>query len=430
MRRLVFRALVLSTVALFACKPRQEGRSGLASSKPPTSGERHGKQADSRVFLTSQNADQTLAVKIFRFLLDATNTHPELVGCKEVPGAMPTKECSTYDPATRSDFIYCFGQSDTDIHFDIAKLDNVNCSFTSSSWPKVSSYLATAVLPPLLAPAASGGSVVIGGKRKLACSNTRDSWECNYEGFEDSVRDFLAERLVVRPDDFGSLTPPPGAKDEHGRPLPSSSQVSAVHVGMEAIVARTYKGNDGDLQRFMGYLPDEEEAEMKAHIEDVNYHSHCQEAEVFSLLDYSSEGYRDINKGLRTFDVTPAAIEPQLDGRIRTTISAVNCAKKIRAGVVVRGATLSPEKLARYIPGAFITEPAFTSTTVGTDVHSSFAGNVEFQYFDAKGADLTNLSLLNEEGEAELLFQAGTLFKVLTREQEENLTIIKLIPIP
>lgn len=425
-------ALLLAAACVVSCKTTE--RSELASSQPPTSGERKGKQGSSRVFLASTpNVKQTLNYRVWMHLSELFATRPDLVGCKNVSGAMPTRECTTYDPATRADFLYCFAQSDNPgTTFDPAKLDNINCSYTAAAWPVVSSYLADKILPTLLDGAAAGQTTVeLGGAKKLKCAKADAAWKCQYEGFGNSVEDFVAKRLVLRPADFGDLVPPAGAVDELGKPLPKGSKTSQVTLKGGAVVAKTFKADQPTQDAMLAYLPDTDEAAFKDHMENVGYTSPCKPAEVFALMDYSMDGYKDVNAAMRKLNADAnAAIDPTVDTRVRSTISGVNCARKANAGVVVRGATLSPEKLARYKPGAFVVEPSFTSTTIGEEVHSSFEGNTEFQIFDAKGADLTNLSMLNEEGEGELLFQAGSLFKVLAREQDGELTIIKMAYIP
>ena len=279
--------------------------------------------------------------------------------------------------------------------------------------------------------AGGASQATLGVTKKLGCTKSDNTWQCRYDGFGESVTDFIAKRLVLRPDSFGNMTPPADAKDDFGRPMAKSSKLSKVILKSGPTVASEYRADQPTLKAMLDYLPDTEEASFKDHLADVGYHAPCKPAELYALMDYSQEGYKDTNSSLRKLYADPAApIDAVVDTRTRVTVSGVNCAKKISTGVVVRGATLTPDKLARYQPGAFVIEPAFTSTSVGEQVHSSFEGNVEFQIFDGKGANLTQLSLLNEEGEQELLFQAGSIFKVLSKEQDDNVTVIKMAYVP
>jgi hypothetical protein len=431
--------LMIFNLVLFvnACKSpnkgAENGDSNLASSDQPTTGERKGKIGSSRVkFEGVRDVENMLAVRIWRHLAATAKSSPTLVDCKDVPGANPTKACITYDPKSRADQLYCFAQSDT-AKFNANKLHNVHCDFVSSDWPKLSSYLSTTVLNDLLKKSVTAaGDVSIGKKKQLNC-NGAPNWDCAFKGFDNDVKDYLAKRLVIRPVSIGSLTPARGELDELSRPLPKSSAESKVQVGGEFVVAKTYKASDAVLKEFMTYLPIDSVKDFDAHLADVGYKANCRNPEIYALMDYSGDGYKDVNAALRKLDLEGAQstkLDPVLNSRVRSTISGLNCAKKIKSGVVVRGATLSSDKLKRYEKGKFVVEPAFTSTTIGEETLLDFKGNVEFQIFDAVGADLTNLSLRNENGEQELLFQAGSLFKVVGREEEGSLTVIKMVYAP
>ncbi|MBF6144937.1 ADP-ribosyltransferase [Nocardia nova] len=77
-------------------------------------------------------------------------------------------------------------------------------------------------------------------------------------------------------------------------------------------------------------------------------------------------------------------------------------------GTVWRGTSLSPEELARYVPGETVTEAAFTSTS--RDPRRIFTGNVEFVIHSSTGRDISGLSA--RPGEREVLFDRNTTFEV------------------
>ena len=85
-----------------------------------------------------------------------------------------------------------------------------------------------------------------------------------------------------------------------------------------------------------------------------------------------------------------------------------------------RGATLTPNEIAGYVPGSVVTEAAFTSASVGR----SFGGNVRFTIRSLHGKRIDRLS--RYPSEREVLFRAGTRFRVLSSRREGGLTKIEL----
>ena len=85
-------------------------------------------------------------------------------------------------------------------------------------------------------------------------------------------------------------------------------------------------------------------------------------------------------------------------------------------GTVYRGVTLSPESIAKYVPGETVVESAFTSTskTMGT----SFPGNTKFVIQSLEGKDVSLLS--KYPGEQEILFRPGSPFKVLSKTTDAS----------
>ncbi|WP_227834241.1 ADP-ribosyltransferase [Nocardia macrotermitis] len=77
-------------------------------------------------------------------------------------------------------------------------------------------------------------------------------------------------------------------------------------------------------------------------------------------------------------------------------------------GTVWRGAQLTEEQIARYVPGTTITEPAMTSTT--RDRGMMIPGNVEFIIHSETGRDISALSA--RPNELEVLNGGGTEYEV------------------
>lgn len=80
---------------------------------------------------------------------------------------------------------------------------------------------------------------------------------------------------------------------------------------------------------------------------------------------------------------------------------------------VVRGAQLSPKQLEQYMVDEIVTERGFTSTSA--DIDKRFEGNVRFVIESKHGKLISFLSAYPEE--QEVMFQAGTRFRVLSRDR-------------
>ena len=85
-----------------------------------------------------------------------------------------------------------------------------------------------------------------------------------------------------------------------------------------------------------------------------------------------------------------------------------------------RGATLTPEEIAKHIPGEIITKHAFTSASMG----QGFGGNARFIITSLHGKRIDGLSA--HPSELEVLFKAGTRFRVLSNERKGSITEIRL----
>ena len=85
-----------------------------------------------------------------------------------------------------------------------------------------------------------------------------------------------------------------------------------------------------------------------------------------------------------------------------------------------RGATLTREEFAKYVPGQVATEYAFTSASMGR----GFGGNAVFTIRSRHGKRIDGLS--RYPSEREMLFKAGTRFRVLSVESEGGTTKIEM----
>jgi hypothetical protein len=144
---------------------------------------------------------------------------------------------------------------------------------------------------------------------------------------------------------------------------------------------------------------------------------------LWALADYTGPGHEDLNNALRT---------DTMDASQQARVDALNQAlEKLppHSGSVFRGTNLPPDVLARYQPGAVVTESAFFSTTMDLNVAQSpaFAGNVEFRILSRTGRDISSLSMYPSE--QEVLFQSDATFFVVDRRSDPltGLTIIEMI---
>ncbi|WP_228002517.1 ADP-ribosyltransferase [Nocardia australiensis] len=119
--------------------------------------------------------------------------------------------------------------------------------------------------------------------------------------------------------------------------------------------------------------------------------------------DPDAHVYADLNRQLRD--------DGDLDAEqqdLAANISAGLHALPPHVGTVWRGAHLSPEEIARYIPGHTVPESAFTSTS--TDRRRIFTGNVEFVIHSTSGRDISPYSI--RPNEHEVLFDRNSRFEV------------------
>ncbi|MEV6095093.1 ADP-ribosyltransferase [Nocardia sp. NPDC051981] len=113
--------------------------------------------------------------------------------------------------------------------------------------------------------------------------------------------------------------------------------------------------------------------------------------------------YADLNKRLRS----GADLDPH-QAELADHISSALDKLPTFEGTAWRGTNLSPEDLARYVKGATVREPSFTSTS--TDRNRIFTGNVEFIMHSTNGREVSPLSA--RPAEKEILFDRNATFEV------------------
>lgn len=160
-----------------------------------------------------------------------------------------------------------------------------------------------------------------------------------------------------------------------------------------------------------------ESAAPKPHAEDMpeqlpldhqesQLHPELTEAEHAALRLYTdpdADIYTDLNNRLRQgLELSP---EQQ---RIADTISTALSKLPMHEGTVWRATSLAPEDIGRYVKGATVTEPPFTSTS--RDPNRTFTGNVEFVLHSRTGRDISGFSARPRE--LEVLFGRDTTFEV------------------
>ncbi|MCY1059375.1 ADP-ribosyltransferase domain-containing protein [Nannocystis sp. SCPEA4] len=176
--------------------------------------------------------------------------------------------------------------------------------------------------------------------------------------------------------------------------------------------------DEGIERNWIRYLKETKNPQRYAHIPDD---------ELLAVIRYTGSDYEELNKALRdgTADGTPWA------GYART----VNAALSKLPGVpypVIRGANLPDDVLTEYQPGNTITEKGFLSTAAASDTPVAFRTGQEYYIKSKTGVHIEDLSYISHHKldpkkdkrparmdrsrESEILFRAGTRFRVLARE--------------
>lgn len=137
-----------------------------------------------------------------------------------------------------------------------------------------------------------------------------------------------------------------------------------------------------------------------------------------ALADYTGSGYGCMNAYLRQKKQKNADVQFFIDTLNKALDKLPNY-----EGLVIRGADLPPKIAAQHAKGKIVTYEAFTSTST-TDLEW---GKDRFAIISKTGKPIMGLSDIEEE--YEVLFKAGTKFKVLdvVKNEEGNLYIMKEI---
>ena len=155
--------------------------------------------------------------------------------------------------------------------------------------------------------------------------------------------------------------------------------------------------------------------------------AHIPDHQLVALFLYTDYHYRRWNLALRDND---HAALTEYAGKIKAADAAL-AALPNHEGWVERGTgILDDAVLAQYVPGAVITEQAFTSASAGQGNQGGFTGGATvFHIKSATGKRIDKLAKRGEN-ETEVLFRPGTQFVVTGRTQQDHTTIITMEEIP
>ncbi|MET8422574.1 ADP-ribosyltransferase [Nocardia sp. NPDC004860] len=216
----------------------------------------------------------------------------------------------------------------------------------------------------------------------------------NHEHLLPSVEDLAAVRSKSSPEAVGHETSEQQHTEEH-----AENQTSRPH----------------DEQSKETPLADDPDTLADNAIPDVDRTAteltHDEQSAIHRYTDPDADIFSDLNHRLRN--------ELELDSaQQKLAADIASGLEKLPAydGTVWRGMHLTSEQLARYVPGAKVTEPAFTSTS--RDSRRIFTSNVEFIIHSESGRDISALSA--RPGEQEVLFKPGTTFEVRGVEEDPN----------
>lgn len=125
--------------------------------------------------------------------------------------------------------------------------------------------------------------------------------------------------------------------------------------------------------------------------------------EAAQVIAYSGAYYREVNKQLR------AGVMTEEQFKFAKSLNDALGKMPPYVGVTRRGTTLSNHEISLYKPGMIVEERGFMSSSKGT----GFSGDVRFEIHGKTGRDIQKLS--SHPGEAEVLFRAGTRFRVKSK---------------
>ncbi|WP_129710995.1 ADP-ribosyltransferase domain-containing protein [Haloactinopolyspora alba] len=146
--------------------------------------------------------------------------------------------------------------------------------------------------------------------------------------------------------------------------------------------------------------------------------------EVLAIYHYTTvDGVDEMNGHLRHPENTPEAARAAIQQRIDAAVSGLKKLPKV-PGVTFRGTYIPEDILPDWRAGARVSDAAFysssTDAAVAEDFRLSRDGNVFVTITGATGVDVQALSHFGDE--AEILFQPGTEWRVITAEWDERRT--------
>jgi hypothetical protein len=149
---------------------------------------------------------------------------------------------------------------------------------------------------------------------------------------------------------------------------------------------------------------------------------------VYSLEGVPGMSYREVNAALRH---GPEAERKKLFALAKAVADALTGLPAFE-GAVYRGAQLDAQSIARYAPGATVSEPSFTSTSVDKKIAKKFATEQKVPpgktavMFTLESKSGRELPFSRFPGEREVLFQPGTQFRVAKSELKGGVLYVKL----
>lgn len=136
------------------------------------------------------------------------------------------------------------------------------------------------------------------------------------------------------------------------------------------------------------------------------------------LHDYTGPGFGSINAYLRREGSYPADEAAALQARADRVSRELARLPPV-PGTTYRGTDLTPQQAARYEPGQVLTEGSFTSTSTDVQVAERYTDNAFFTVRGQSGRDVAPFS--QHPDQAEILYDQGTRFRVITREWDADL---------
>ena len=153
--------------------------------------------------------------------------------------------------------------------------------------------------------------------------------------------------------------------------------------------------------------------------------------ELFCANEYTRRAYQKLNEALRSTDDATARKYIHFS---RCVASAINRLPPYKGPAVRGDKTLPADEMARYVPGAVVTEGQFLSASEGNEVSEEFRGDVETRIHVASAGKISLIS--DYSTEKEILFPPGTKYKVIDvkhvtlANDKSPSTIIELDQIP